>query len=278
MAKRKTPISFIGYANNTIYFLISRLRIIIIFLALAGLFYFHRSGNKFLIEFEATIIDKSAPIIGYVSNSINNIIKFSNLIFGVFNAYEENEKLKFQIHQLQVENKLNEKIFLENKELKKIVKFAENNPLHFLTARILVNSNSNYGRSIIISAGEEDGVYEGQIVVNDMGIVGRVIKVNKKSSKVLLIVDDNSRIPVISTKNREKAIVSGNSTNNLILLYLRDDNKLEDGEMLISSGDGELIPYGIPVGVVSKNSQNKIVVKPFVNIDTIEYISVIKNY
>jgi rod shape-determining protein MreC len=112
-------------------------------------------------------------------------------------------------------------------------------------------------------------------VVNDAGLAGRVVDVAKKTARVLLLTDINSRIPVISEASRERAIAGGNNSDTLTLIYLPENSKLKVGEKIITSGDGRVLPPGLPVGVVTKIEKGIATVKPFVDNYRLEYVSVI---
>ena len=109
-------------------------------------------------------------------------------------------------------------------------------------------------------------------------MIGRVIEVGKKSARVLLITDINSQIPVYFEKSKHKAIVIGNNSDLLEVKYLKSRVKLFDSERIITSGEGGLLPRGLPVGLYIKNlnnESNKIKVLPTRNWDIVDSLNVI---
>src|SRR5690606_4385105 len=117
-----------------------------------------------------------------------------------------------------------------------------------IATKILGDSSGPFIRSALVNAGETHGVLKGQIVINYNGLVGRIIEVGSKTSRVLLITDINSRIPIITASSRERGIVVGNNTDLLSLLYLPEDTRVQIGEIIFTSGDGESFPSGVPIG------------------------------
>ena len=109
-------------------------------------------------------------------------------------------------------------------------------------------------------------------------MIGRVIEVGKNSARVLLITDINSQIPVYFEKSKHKAIVIGNNSDLLEIKYLKPRVKLFDKERIVTSGEGGLLPRGLPVGLYLKNlinDSNKIKVLPTRNWDIIDNLNVI---
>jgi len=267
--------SIIGYTNRFIRIFITKFSFLVLLIAFGVVFILQKNENKIYEASRGAVIDVVAPIISKLGSGFNYIFGLKELVRDIANVYKENQKLKIQLDKMINEVQLFENVISENRELKKLLHYVEAGYEHRLAARIYISSASPFSKSIIISVGADDGAYKGQVIINDKGIVGRVIEVNRKTSRILLITDPNSRISVISEKTRERGIVIGNTSNYLDLKYVRDSAALEEGEVILSSGDGELVPYGIAVGVVKKEGNNKYTVKPFVNIDEIEYVSVI---
>jgi rod shape-determining protein MreC len=130
---------------------------------------------------------------------------------------------------------------------------------------------------VLVNVGKEQHICEGQVVTNEDGMIGRTVGVNNKTSRVLLITDPRSRLPVMGVKSGQKAIASGNGSNFLDLIYTKDNNSFIEDEVVMTSGDGEMIPYGIIIGIIKKLSNTTYIVKPFVNINEVEYVAIIDN-
>lgn len=271
---RKSSLKFVDAINNIFYFFSYRILTISTILFFVFLILIQRSDENIVNDLQGKFIDKISPVISAIGDSISFIHKIGQFFEDIVDLYKQNQELKLQVDKMQVYTMLYDKVSAENKELKKLLNYTEDTPWHVMTARILINSNSLFSRNVIISVGQKNDVYKGQIITNESGLIGRVIEVYPSTSRVMLLNDVNSRIPVVSTVSRERAIVAGDGSNILRLLYLREGHKVVEGEMFISSGDGDLIPYGIPVGVAIK-IDDKYKVRPFVNIDQMEYVSLI---
>ena len=111
-------------------------------------------------------------------------------------------------------------------------------------------------------------------------IEGKITLFNKEVydnySRVLLISDINSKIPVRVGKNNKKAIISGNNTTKIDLLYLKENMSFESGDLVYTSGDGGYFNPGIPIGVIKKEN-NTIYINPFNDLSEIQYINIFLN-
>ena len=173
---------------------------------------------------------------------------------------------------------LAQKLLTENKELKKLLNGVSKIPASFVTAKVISNSSGSYIKTITINAGTKHGLSIGNAVVNNWGMIGRVIEVGKNSARVLLITDINSQIPVYFEKSKHKAIIIGNNSDLLEVKYLKSRVKLFDNERIITSGEGGLLPRGLAVGLYIKNlndEDNKFKALPTRNWDRVDSLNVI---
>ena len=161
-----------------------------------------------------------------------------------FNVKEENEKLKAEIERYKSLELNVEFLADENKNLQKILEteYFNKNLSNIILAKVLVDKNSPFLKSIIINKGTSVGILKGMPVTKDNYLVGRVVETNYLSSRVLLLNDLNSRIPVTLDESAQ-AILSGSGTNNPILEYLPEDYEItEDINIFASGKDGIFTP------------------------------------
>ena len=204
-------------------------------------------------------------------------LSLKNAYYGVsdlLKIYEENkqikninlniEELKFENHFLKEENRrLN--ALIDEKTL-----FSDN----YHVTNILLDQKSPYLRSIVINKGFKHNIKIGSAVRNGSYFIGKVVGVNYLTSRVLLINDLNSKIPVIIEPNGISAIVSGNGSKlNGDIEYLPENNKVEEGHIVYTSGADGIISSGIPIGKITIINSKKFV-KFFADFDQIKYVKV----
>lgn len=118
------------------------------------------------------------------------------------------------------------------------------------TASVIADTGGPFARAIIVNAGSAKGVKEGDAALDRFGLVGRVVNVGSASARVLLLTDTTSRVPVVIEPNGTRAIVSGDADGLPRIEFLPNNVHLTEGAAIVTSGDGGVLPPGIPVGVV----------------------------
>ena len=120
-------------------------------------------------------------------------------------------------------------------------------------------------------------VEKGQVVLSDKGLVGRVDKVGSNYTKIILITDINSKIPVVVENTRVRGILSGDNTNTPKMIFIPLDADVKVGDRIVTSGVAGVFPSGLPIGKVIRVTKNEIMVKPFSDLEQLEYVKIV-NY
>ena len=200
-------------------------------------------------------VKKSIKEIVYRSSFIvsvpENLLKDSYLTIQNHNKlYKENEKIKSELEILKAKDLLNEFIVLENQRLKNIVDdYLVKSDTVF--AKVLSDKGSPFLKSIIINKGSKHGINRGMIAVDEEYLVGKVVEVNYLSSRVLLLSDLNSKIPVTVEPDGVLLILSGTGKNHAIIQYRKNDKDIQTQSIVYTSGTGGLFKAGIPVGKIN---------------------------
>ena len=189
----------------------------------------------------------------FIVSGPENFIKDNYLVVQKhFQLYKINEKNQSELKELRSKDLLNEFIILENKRLKKVV---DDYLIKSETtiAKVLSDKNSPFLRSIIINKGSKHKIDLGMVVMDGEFLVGKVVEVNFLSSRVLLLSDLNSKIPVIVEPNEVFSILSGTGKENGIIQYSKKFEDLKNDSVIYTSGAGSLFKAGIPIGKISNN-------------------------
>ena len=127
---------------------------------------------------------------------------------------------------------------------------------------------------IIYSAGN-DTIKKGQVVLSDNGVVGRVERVGQVYSKVILVTDINSKIPVMVEKSRIRGILSGDNTGMPKLIFTPLEADLNVGDKIVTSGVAGVFPAGLPIGKIVAIDKNNIKINTFSDLDRLEYVRLV---
>ena len=275
--KQNADISSSRRTHSVLEITRSVLKKISIFLVCILTFLFLLLGKtrySFNHHFYPAIADSLAQTIewmGYPSQYVYDTITY---IEDMVKIYEENKQLKEENLYLSQYYALLKHVQAENIELRKLSNFITEPYPNFVTARVIIESNGPFTKSLIVTAGKKHNVQKGAIVINNYGLVGRISEVGDITSRVLLITDLNSRIPILTSDSRERGILIGKNSDELEISYLPYDSHVKEGELIFTSGDGKYVPAGILVGSVKYADNNYVTVEPSVQWKRLEYIKI----
>ncbi|MEW6261528.1 MAG: rod shape-determining protein MreC [Thermodesulfobacteriota bacterium] len=193
----------------------------------------------------------------------------------------ENQELKRALDRYRQQvNALKEK-GLANQRLLRLLRFSSERNLNTLGARVVGWGPGPWFKTITIDRGRTDGLTIGLPVANDQGLVGRIVEVSPRYAKVLLLTDYNSSIDVLVQRNRIRGILAGRSEDTCSLRYVRTNENIVRGDLIVTSGQEGSIPRGLPLGAVSRVKKmgndmfQEIDVTPAVDFDRLEEVLVI---
>jgi len=216
-------------------------------------------------EISFFFVDISLPIVRTASAPFNFIVNFSDTLVDLTIAKQRNIELREKIIKLEKIQIEAINTFQENKELKSILNFAYSKTTNFKTAQIVGRTNEIFSQKLYINAGRDQDIKEGSVVTGNDGVIGRIAEISDDKSRVILINDANSKIPVIASKSRIRTILSGNGSNLMELLYLPKKHNIKVGDLIFTSGDGDTLPSGLLIGAVSKVTIDKVLISPSQN-------------
>lgn len=163
-----------------------------------------------------------------------------------------NEVARLQRENEQLRNwkQLADSLEVENAALRKLNKVKPAPHEWSLTAQIIGGSGESFPGSLIVDAGMQSGVKDGSAVLDGSGLVGRVAGIGESASRIILLTDLNSRVPVVLQPSGAQAILAGDGSDRPRLTRLANRTSIVAGERVVTSGDGGLLPAGLPVGHV----------------------------
>lgn len=207
----------------------------------------------------------SAPLKG-----LGNMSSYTKEHFNLFESYE---KLKKENKLLKNTISKSDFLVLENTQLRKLIEEQTSSLKNFVSARVLIDKQSPYLNSFIINSGSNKNIKNGMAALNGENFIGRTVDVNFFSSRVLLISDLNSKIPVIVEPLAYHAILSGHGKNEPTLDFLPEDHKIKDGDKVYTSGKEGIFSPGIPIGEV-KIKKDLIQVSLFSDLNQVTFINI----
>ena len=256
-----------GVGQRSLYIGLLLLTFIILFIGKADL----AIVNKLSI----IVSDLSSPAISSISNQTKIIGNSFNYLKNTTSIREENKNLyteNLRLKKFEILSKIYEN---ENNLLKNQLNLIPQNYKNFITVKAISAPGNIFSHSLLLNAGHKVGIEKGNAVLFNGVFVGQVIRVGENSSRVLLISDVNSMIPVVVSNNRIPSILTGENLILPSLKFLPNNVKLKNGSVVQTSGHGGLLPSGLPIGTVVKNASEKYYVKPSINLNLIDYVQIL---
>lgn len=231
--------------------------------------------------FEQTVITVASPVLEAVAR-VDGFFSYiwDNYIY-LTNVEQENRGLRESVKLLNKSLVEKSETALENERLRKLLGLRDSLHLPTLAASVVSEDSSPWFRTVTIDRGRKDGVKEGMPVLSSAGVVGRVVKMGEKSSRILLLTDHASGISAVIERSRARGVVKGKGGKDCALDFSERGEDVRIGDVVVTSGLGGGYPKGLPIGEVAmvKKGQYGIFqvvdVRPYVNISRLEEVLVV---
>jgi rod shape-determining protein MreC len=248
--------------NFTLYFLC------------AVLLVFSRIGHNAVMDVRDRFVDLTAPLLEAASipgimsrQAMARVRSYMAMADEIDRLKAENDQLK----QWEWRAKLLERNIAH---LRLLLNAVDEPALHYVTGSVIADARGPFLRSALINLGRDRGVRVGYAVINGDGLIGRTVDAGASVSRVLLLNDLNSRIPVLVGPGGVRALASGDNGAELRLDFLPDGAALYPGDEVYTSGSDGVLPRGLRVGVVT-GSSGAYKVRPHAELSALDVVSVL---
>jgi rod shape-determining protein MreC len=235
-----------------------------------------RKGLLFAGDFIAYALNRSHAFTKSVTDSISSPFRKISL------RDEDNKMLRKQIDEFLLERTRYQEAVLENMRLNALLQLRESRNDHITAARVLSRGTERWAHVFVLGKGKSDGVSNDMSAITPNGLAGKIFDVSGSYSKLLLLTDINFSAAVRLQESRKEGIVSGTGSGKAVLKYIPEEEDVNIGDTVSTSGLDRLFPPGIPVGVVSKVDKEAgghfqyIEIIPYVNNSQIEEVLIIQ--
>tara|TARA_B100000780_G_scaffold56801_1_gene36025 strand:- start:1862 stop:3094 length:1233 start_codon:yes stop_codon:yes gene_type:complete len=268
--------AFLRKGNQQKFSLLTLILFSILFLVLGSL-------NFKIIKFNKTVIKEIIYMSSFIVSVPENIVKKSfNRVSGHFEYYDDYQVKKNELEKLKNKDLTKKILTFENIELKKLIDdyFVEDSQAY---AKVLTDKKSPFLRSIVINKGSKNSVKAGMIVYDGLYLIGKVVEVNFLTSRVLLISDINSKVPVTIQPLNIQAIMSGSDKRKGKLQYIQGEkliNKDNQELIVVTSGSGGIFKSGIPIGKINLAEtldNGEVIVNFYRDFSQLKYVKVLSH-
>lgn len=221
------------------------------------------------------VTDAVAPILDALSRPLDAIDNAVVEARALLDLRQENARLRATNERLLQWQAAAHKLEAENRSLRGLLNFHAPAEMSYISARVIADAGGTYAHSLLLNAGTLDGTRKGQAVVTGDGLAGRVQEVGRRSARVLLVTDLNSRIPILIEPSRTRAVLAGSNSKRPRLVHLPLGAVVAEGDRIVTSGHAGAFPAGLPVGVVASVGEGGIEIQPFVDRERLEYVRIL---
>jgi rod shape-determining protein MreC len=223
------------------------------------------------------ILDSLAPLEKLVDRSTYGVFHVWESYFALIGVHNENEKLKQQVGELQMQFQQNREDILELQRLRALLSLPVSNIGKTVVARVIGRDPAR-SQTVTIDKGAVHGLKRDAAVITPAGVVGRVIQTSNFFSIVQLIIDSQSAVGVMLESTRRQGVVRGTGGRDLDLDYIDDDNDLKQGDVFLTSGLDRIYPKGLPLGVITSIGPRRgllktVQIRPNANLGSLEEVT-----
>jgi rod shape-determining protein MreC len=216
----------------------------------------------------------AGPVNGVLAAPVRWTGSLTDYVKGYFFAVSENRRLRLQVAELQPWRDQAIALKNVNSRYEAMLGLRTEPPVAMATARSVSESRGPFVNARLLDAGNAKGVRIGNPVINEHGLVGRVVGVTGGVSRMLLLTDVASRTPVLIDRTDARALLTGDGSGNPRLEFVRGVGAVQAGDRVLSSGDGGGFPRGVPIGVAARGIDGSWRVKLFSDRGAIDYVRI----
>jgi rod shape-determining protein MreC len=280
----KIEVPDMKFINTDVW--LRRLRSLILVLIFVSVFLYifslnFRTPSKMDI-LQRSVTETVSPPIRLFGRIFSGIEDLSYQYVWLKNLRGENESLKREVAELESKLTSYQEAFVENQRLRRLLDFKTSARAETVPAQVIMHDLTGWFQTLMVDKGFRDGITPDMPVVNDEGVIGRVLDVSDRHCRVLLITDQGSSVDAVDQRNRVRGILCGKDPNGCLLKYIRSNLDIREGDLVITSGKDGVYPKGLRLGVIQAAYKDpvdlfqKIEVKPLVRLSALEEVLIIK--
>ncbi|MEM1298869.1 MAG: rod shape-determining protein MreC [Pseudomonadota bacterium] len=209
-----------------------------------------RTDNPRLERVRMSVIDTVAPTMEWVNGPVDFAWNVGRDYKSFMNLQEQNRRLRREIQALRAWREEARLLEEENAQLRALNNVRLAARTTFVTGDVFADSGGPFLQSALVNVGRNDGVEDGSAAVDGSGLVGRVVGVGQRASRLMLLTDFSSRVPVIIQPGARRAVLSGDGTAAPKLEFIDGTDRIQPGDLIETSGDGGVFPPDLPIGRV----------------------------
>jgi rod shape-determining protein MreC len=257
---------------------VRRVLVALLLLSLAGMFLIWRIDSPRVERFRAAIIDRVVPGFDWAMVPVTRLAAMVEGFQSYTSLYEQNQELRRELQQMKAWKEAAVQLEQQNAKLLAQNQVRLDPKLTTVSGVVLADAGSPFRQSVLLNVGARDGIVDGWATMDGLGVVGRISGVGQTTSRVILLTDASSRIPVTIQPSGQRAMLVGDNSPTPLIDFLESPDEVRPGDRVVSSGDGGVFPSGLLVGEVAQGTDLRLRVRLAADYQRLEFLRVLRSH
>lgn len=245
---------------------------------LLAVFLVWRIDSPRVERFRSAFVDRVVPSFDWALVPVTKLADMMSGFESYASLYDQNQELRRELQRMKAWKEAAVQLEQQNAKLLAQNQVRLDPKLTSVSGVVLADSGSPFRQSVLLNVGSRDGIVDGWATTDGLGIVGRISGVGERTSRVILLTDASSRIPVTIQPSGQKAMLVGDNTASPPIEYLETPEFVRPGDRVVSSGDGGVFPAGLLVGEVKADSEKRLRVRLSADYERLNFLRVLRSY
>lgn len=247
-------------------------------LVLAAVFLVWRIDSPRVERLRTALIDRVVPSMEWAMAPVTQVAGMIDSFQSYARIYEQNQELRRELQMMKAWKEAAVQLEQQNAKLLAQNQVRLDPKLTSVSGVVLADSGSPFRQSVLLNVGARDGIVDGWATMDGLGLVGRISGVGQNTSRVLLLTDASSRIPVTIQPSGQKAMLVGDNSAAPPLEFIEAPEQIRPDDRVVSSGDGGVFPAGILVGTVVQTPDKRFRVRLAADYDRLDFVRVLRSH
>ena len=251
---------------------------VILLLGLFGLFVLWRIDSPRVEKFRALVIDTFVPSFEWVLRPMTSVVKLAKDYQSYEKLLEQNKELRRELQQMKSWREAALQLEQENARLLDLNQLRVDSKLTHVSGIVVADSGSPFRQSVLLNIGSKDGIQDGWAAMDGLGLVGRISGVGSSTSRVILLTDNASQIPVTIQPSGQQAILMGDNSHAPPVEFIENVDLVRPGDRIVTSGAGGVLPAGLLIGTLALDPDNRLRARLAADYERLEFLKVLRDY
>lgn len=257
---------------------VRRILVGLLALVLLAIFLLWRIDSPRVERMRMALVDRIVPNMDWAMAPVTWVAGVGEGFQSYSRVLEQNQELRRELQQMKAWREAAVQLEQQNAKLLDLAQVRLDPKLTHVTGVVLADSGSPFRQSVLLNVGARDGIRDGWATMDGLGLVGRISGVGRSVSRVVLLTDASSRVPVTVQPSGQRAILSGDNSPLPPLDFIEKSDLVRPGDRVVTSGDGGVFPAGLLVGQVVQGADRRMRVAPSADYLRLEFLRVLRSH